>query len=346
MYKSKTALICLVMTMLFSLTGCVDSNVQLTGSTSILTANDATFMKLASMVVTPESEVEYQLALQEQERRSHFIDLEEQYHEAYLKYYNDFSEAYNLGIIDEKGVPTGTVNTSFDSYSVEIMEKNQFMDEASKNMDKESLLNWLQLQKFITEGPELVGEEKEIYLDVMLSEFSISPSVTIGFTKESLDVATREEILDWLSDFYDIEKRNIVYYRERVAKMTAEELALRVSQLLAQDFTNPQVDKRISIVNNRHVLTENTIKVLGPVTTIDLNIYNSVYTVDLTTLGRKPIYGETYSCELSEDGKEMVLKLMIDGTEEVFNLPIDEVTNQVVLSTYNAYRLLGMKVYV
>lgn len=346
MLKNKTALICLAMTMLFSLTGCVDSNVQMTGSTSVLTANDATFMKLASMVITPESEIEYQLALEEQERRSHYIDVEPLYHEAYLKYYNDFSEAYNIGIIDEKGIPTGTVNTSFDSYSVEMLDKDAFMAEANKNVDRESLLTWLQTQKFITEGPEMVGEEAGVYLDVMLSEFSISPGVTIGFTKEQLDVATREDILNWLSDFYNVEKNNVEYYRERVAKMTAEELALRVSQLLGQDFTNPQVDKRISVVNNRHILTENTIKTLGPCPTLDLSIYNSVYTIDLTSLGRKPVYGETYSCELSEDGTKMILKLFIDGQEEVFNLPIDEATNQVVLSKYEVYRLLGMKVYV
>lgn len=343
----KTVLICLMLSMVMSLSGCVVNDSPVIGSTSMLTANNETFLKLASMVITPESQEEYQLALKEQERRGHYIDLEHQYHDAYLKYYNDFSEAYNLGIIDEKGIPTGTMNTSFDSYTVEQYDVNSLRLEAEKCPDKESLLVWLNSLKFLTEGPELLGEDNDKYLDVMLSEFEISPSVFIGFTKESLELVTKEEIIDWLCNFYNIEKKNVELYRERVAKMSAEELALRVSQLLAQDFTNPTIDDRISILDNRHVLTENTVKMFSSSTsTLDLKLFNTIYTVDLTSLGRKPVYGKTYNCQFIDDGKKIEVKLVIDGVEKIFNLPIEKSTNKIILSKYDVYKLLGMEVYV
>jgi hypothetical protein len=333
------------MSVLLSITGCV-SGADMQGSSVSLTSNEETFESFVKLALTPESYIEYEKALIEQEKRTHYIDIEEQYHEALLNFHKHFTEAYNLGIIDENGVPTGIVNADFDSFVVEKYGKNDLINEAKRYESKEALLQWLKEQRWITEGAELDDIDNQ-YLDIMLSEYNVAPGEVIGFTSESLSNATVNDILVWLSKFYDVEKRNVNYYRESVSRMTDEELNNKVNELLTINYEHPVTDKYISVIDNRHVLTENTLKNLITVNSkINVNIYNNTYEIDVDSLGKKPVYGDDYFCQVNDDGTVMTLKLQVDGKDETFNLSIDENSNKINVSVYDIYRLLGMKVYV
>lgn len=338
----KTVLICLVISLMCTLCAC--SNID-----TVVHMDNKTFDEFAQMALTDDSYAEYQKALVEQEKRRHYVDIEEQYHTALLQYHNDFTEAYNLGIIDAAGKTTGVVDANFDTFFVEQFSTVEELEAVARQLStKEELLSWLRGQRWVTEGTELSEEDSKVYLDVMLSEFTLSPGQTVGFTKESLEAADYESVIHWLLDFYTVESRNVKYYREKVSKMSEEEIQKRVDYLLTQNFEMPYTEPFISVIDGRHVLTENTIKSLGISGdgVIPVRIYNQFVYIDTSVLGRVPSYGEQVSCSVNDDSTIMTLKVSVDGKEETFTLGIDAETNKVQISVYDLYRVLGMKVYV
>lgn len=337
----KTIMICLIMSFLSVLSGC--SGVY-TGDTVSIISNKDSIDTFAKITLTEGSYNEYLSALTEQEKRSHYIDIEEEYHKAVLQYYNDFTEAYNLGIIDENGVPTGTYIDN--TFIVEKYSKEDLITKAKEQASKEDLLKWLTEQRWITEGPDLEDNDNK-YLDVLFSEFELAPSLTIGFTKESLASASFDDIITWLSYFYDLEKGNVDYYRQNVAQISEEELQNKINYLLGYNYVEPVTDRFISVIDGRHVITENTIKSFGKTNNqISVKVMNNTFVVDISTLGKPVTYGSSYECITSEDGKSVIFKINVNGTDEVFTLPIDESVNKVNMSKYEIYRLLGMKIYV
>lgn len=343
----KTMVMCMLLSLVLSISGCTTGNiddVQMGVYTDLDTIN-----YFAQMTLTPESYVEYQNALVEQERRSHYIDIESQYHQAMLDFHNDFTEAYNLGIIDSSGKFTGTVNPDFNTFFVEYFSSVEQLEQTARQYaTKEELLKWLQGQRWITEGTELSKEDSEKYLDVMLSKFTYAPGKLVGFTKEELEACDYEAVIQWLKEFYVIEKRNVGYYREEVAQMSEEELKARVDYLSCQNYETPTFSDFISEVNGRHVITENTLLTMsGPsFENIKVYVYNRVFDLDTSQLGRKTEYSGAYNCSVSDDGNYLILNTTINGKEEQFVLQLDKETNKVNMSVYDIYRLLGMKVYV
>lgn len=342
----KTVLICLAISLMCSLCACTGANGEI--NTSIQTNVESLDM-FAKMSLTEESYAEYQKALVEQEKRKHYIDIEEQYHAALLQYHKEFTEAYNLGIIDANGKPTGEVDANFDTFFVEQFNTVEELEAAARQLStKEELLEWLRGQRWVTEGTELSEDDSKLYLDVMLSEFTVSPGELVGFTKESLEAADYEGVIKWLLDFYIVESRNVKYYREKVAKMTEEEIQARVDSLLSQNFESPYTEPFISVVDGRHVLTENTVRNLSVTedNITPLRVFNQFIYIDTSTLGKVTGYGEEVSCKINEDGTILTLKVNVNGQEETFFLGIDAETNKVHMSVYDIYRVLGMKVYV
>ena len=49
---------------------------------------------------------------------------------------------------------------------------------------------------------------------------------------------------------------------------------------------------------------------------------------------------------MSEDGNYLLLRVDVNGKEEQFMLLLDKENNKVNMTTYDIYRLLGMKIYV
>lgn len=339
----KVSIICLCMTILMSLVGC--SNIE-SGSTLALQSNDETLNSILRTALTDESYTLYVDALKEQQKRLTYVDIEEEYHKAELSYYNEYLEALNMGIIDTKGNTTGKLEDI--SFVVEKYSYQEIMDIINGFSSKDEFLHWLKGIRLLTEGRELTQEENVKYTDILLSIFNYSPSEKIGFTYEEAELASLDELKQWFYKFYELELKNVLEYRKTVKRPTYEELVGRANELLTQDFVNPKTDTFISVIDGRHVLTADTIKSFGTLNDniVLVKVKNHSFTIDVSGLGKLPVYSDSYKAMLSEDKKSVNLTITINGKEEEFILPFDEKTNNLVVSKYNIYRLLGMKVYV
>lgn len=341
----RMSIICLCMAILMSLglVGC--SNIE-NGSTLALQSNDETLNSLLRTALTDESYALYVDALKEQQKRLTYVDIEEEYHKAELSYYSEYLEALNMGIIDAKGNTTGKLDDI--SFEVEKHSNQEIMDIMNSFTSKEEFLSWLKGIRLLTEGRELTQQENEKYTDVLLSILNYSPSEQIGFTYEEAELASLDDLKQWFYKFYELELKNVLEYRKTVKRPTYEELVERANELLTQDFVNPKTDNFISVIDGRHVLTADTIKSFGILNDniVLVKVKNHSFTIDVSCLGKLPVYSDSYKAMLSEDKKSVNLTITINGKEEEFILPFDEKTNNLVVSKYNIYRLLGMKVYV
>lgn len=329
--------------MSFSLVGC--SNIE-NGSTLSLQSNDETLNSLLRTALTDESYLTYLSALDEQQKRLTYVDIEDEYHKAELDYYNDYLEALNMGIIDTQGIPTGKLNDI--SFEVEKYSYDDLMNIVNSFVTKEEFINWLRGLNILTEGRELTQDENSRYVDVLISKLNLSPTETIGFTVEELDKASLDDLRVWFKQFYSLELNNVDKYRESIKRPTYEELVERANKLLTQDFTNPKTSDFVSSINGRHILTEDTIKSFGALedNLVLVTVKNHSFTIDTSTLGKLPVYSDTYKAVLSNDKKSVTLSITINGKNEDFVLPFDDTTNNLKVSKYDIYRLLGMKIYV
>jgi len=292
----------------------ISSGCGAVGNASMKLDKDAA-MKLAENNFTAESYQEMVNALSEKERRSHYIDVEEFYQQAYFEYNKEFNDAYNYTLVDANG------NKINSASNVDINALPKFINEAfptwetmeeyvkANFADKESLLSWIESQRWYMDRPET--EAGHQHADIMYIDYVIDGKE--GHLEDNdIDTLTYDGLLKWLqiayqadAEQYNTHKENKVYLLNATVHklglatedtaLSEEELErLYINYLDTVDFTNTITSGEITEVDGRHVVTEATVDTLVSTHKLDsrdssltLLAYNKPFNVDCSLLSQQ-----------------------------------------------------------
>lgn len=216
--------------------------------------NEADYAKFRALLTQKRDEATYQ-------------NIEFQYNQAYLNWYNKYLTAFSLGIIDANGVPTGKIEDI--RYTLDAYTKEEVIQELATCATAQEFISKLQAMYFITEGPDTSSELP----DVLFYQFSVTENDTTtnyGFsTVESVLSASLADLQQWFNKFTDVELANLSIATNKTA-MTAEELQQVANSLLAStNFQSPHTDASVvSMANGQHGISRDY---LQSIATDDMN---------------------------------------------------------------------------
>ena len=280
----------------------------------LLNLDDASFNQIVRNNFTEDSVVLIEKALAEKENRTHYIDVEDAFKANRFEFYREFSDAYNYTLVDSKGEKIAS------ALEIDIDTVNQFIVDRFKSLDafllfvrntytdKESLLNWIAEQRWYMDKPEYDASHR--YAEIMYIN-NIIDGVSVALEDDDIDAMTYEDLLDWLALTYQKEIEELAEYnREKIYMLNSKlnsvgmmpksedgqplnltERAMEelyIDYLSQQDFRNVFNSPEIELVNDRHVVTEETVEYLlnsGKVdsehTTYTLMAYNKPLYIDV-----------------------------------------------------------------
>ena len=278
-------------------------------------------MYLLENNLTPESYKNVVEALEEKQRRSKYIDLEDVYQKLKFDYNKEFSDAYNYTLIDAKGTKLREAkDVDIDKLDKFVTEKYATWEDLETYLrntftDKDALLQWVETQRWYMDRPEYEPQHK--HADIMYIDYLVDGAET-HLEDDVIDTLTYDGLMKWLSIAFEEDLQQYTSYKNgklyrlntianehnlidsskfegKPLNLSEEELEdLYLNYLGTVDFQNTTTSEEISLVDGRHVLTEGTVALLlkregVENSKVGLKAFNRDFIVDCSELDKQAL---------------------------------------------------------
>lgn len=358
--SSKARLIAVITTAVVSCTSLTACSVT-TDTNAVITAPDIVQIdnkdtdeaqndRLAKQFLDENSYNSYLEVMETLRNSRTYQNIEWEYQQAYIRWYSKYTEAYNLGIINADGTPTGKLEDI--RYSLAKYDRNELerLSPFSSDGTKQDFLKWLGSLYFCTTGADIDTE----YPSALFYTFTANNKQQGFETVADVENATNPELEEWFRNFLYIEEENLNKLTNKIY-MTKEELQTRATELLKEDYIAPQTDKEVyQLTDGTHVINRAYLNYIAVdhgnnFKTVPLKIYGQDMTIISTTANKINLQNITLTYhtnwqDVAENGAlpESYIELTLHKQQsETYRLALTK-DNKITITKEQLHKILGV----